>query len=671
MRPGHLSVPRFLLALIGAFTLAPALVQAQTDSTRVDSSYAAPALFDSTWTHSAEPYVFSGSARVSGQFADRSGTYQLVPNDFVRFEVKPTLAVYGAPFSAWLLFSTENSTARQRINSVAFGFDYYKLQGDLLQRAYDKVADLEELKAAEEAAGGIEHLRDSLSALGEDKLRDLDRLKDLASYEGLRDRAISESMAELESLGLVSETESFFMNFPALELGVTYPNYSELTVRGVPVTGGNVEFNPGNFYVAASGGRSQGFVPLPGAPNLFRSAEVGQPEPSYERTMAAGRLGYGRKEGGHIFLTALYAIDDEATLPLDTSLLADTAIVPLSPKANYLFGIDGRMSIADDQLQLGAEIATSVLTGDLGSSGVQNDDIPGFVVDLVEPTVSTFVDYSYKVTSRISIHETDTKINANVRMVGPGFVSLGAPTLRNDNFSYEARIDQRLMKRQITLSGFFRNQRDNLIEWKPSTTTVGSWGAGLALNFRQLPYLRLNYSPYSQKNEFTNDTFNINSETTVFSALTGYSYRTGSINNSSNLSYSLQRSISTGLSQSEYSVGTLSVNHTTFFPFNLAVSGGLGLSSLKSGPDFSSQILSAEVSGSYTVMELLTVTAGASIANETDVDDRAGFFGGGSLALWGYGVLDLFIEKNRYNNVFQNSNNFDELVFRAMLTTQW
>ena len=668
-----MSISRLLLALIGALTLAPALLLAQADSTRADSTEVTPAVFDSTWTHSAEPYVFSGTARISGQIADRTGSYQLVPNNFARFEITPTLAIYGAPFSAWLLVSTENSTARQRLNSVAFGFDYYKLQGDLLKRAYDKVADLEELKALEEVEGGIEHLRDSLTAIGaagEEKLRDLERLKDMSSYEALRDRAISESMSQLESLGLVSETESFFMDFPSLELGVTYPSYSELTVRGVPVTGGNVEYNPGNFYVAASGGRSQGFVPLPGAPNLFRSSEVGQPEPSYERSMAAGRLGYGRKEGGHIFVTALYAIDDEAS-PLDESLLSDTSIAPLSPKANYLLGLDGRVSLADDQMQLGAEVATSVLTGDIGSSGVQNEDIPSFIVNLVNPTISTFVDYSYKVTSQISIHETDTKINANVKMVGPGYISLGAPTLRNDLFSYEARLDQRLLRRQITLSGFYRHQGDNLIGWKPSTTTVGAWGAGVALNFRMLPYLRLSYSPYSQKNEFTNDTFNVNSETKVLNALAGYSYRTGQINNSSNVSYSLQQSLSTGLSETEYSVGTLSVNHTTFFPFNLSVTGGLGLSNLKSGPDFSSQILSAEVGAAYTLSEVLTFSAGVSLANETDVDDRIGFFGGGSVALWGYGVLDISAEQNRYSNILQNDNNFDELIFRAMLTTQW
>ena len=40
-------------------------------------------------------------------------------------------------------------------------------------------------------------------------------------------------------------------------------------------------------------------------------------ELSLQRTMAAGRIGFGRKEGGHIFATALYAIDDEATSPLD------------------------------------------------------------------------------------------------------------------------------------------------------------------------------------------------------------------------------------------------------------------------------------------------------------------------------------------------------------------
>ena len=40
--------------------------------------------------------------------------------------------------------------------------------------------------------------------------------------------------------------------------------------------------------------------------------------------------------------------------------------------------------------------------------------------DLIEPTVSTFVDFAYRINAAISIRESETKLNGSVRMVGPG-----------------------------------------------------------------------------------------------------------------------------------------------------------------------------------------------------------------------------------------------------------
>src|SRR5688572_8344653 len=98
----------FLIAL--AVAALPGISSAQGDTTEVT-----PTFFDSTWGGSAAPFVFSGESRVTGQLSDRQGSLQEVPRNYARFELVPTVAIYGAPFSMSLLLSTENSAARQRI----------------------------------------------------------------------------------------------------------------------------------------------------------------------------------------------------------------------------------------------------------------------------------------------------------------------------------------------------------------------------------------------------------------------------------------------------------------------------------------------------------------------------------------------------------------------------
>ena len=112
---------------------------------------------------------------------------------------------------------------------MSLDLDYQKLEGTLLGRAYDKIGELEELKTLSETMGGVEHLRDSLTGAASSAMRDLDQLKNLDDIEKIKERALSESLEKLDELGLVGSSEKFFANFPALSVGVTYPNYTPLT----------------------------------------------------------------------------------------------------------------------------------------------------------------------------------------------------------------------------------------------------------------------------------------------------------------------------------------------------------------------------------------------------------------------------------------------------------
>ncbi len=646
------------LGLVGLATTAGA----QVDSTARRTPIPAP---------SRPPFIFSGESRLVGEVSNRSGSYSEIPDDFARWEFSPTASIYGVPFTLDVLLSTENSTSRQRINSIRFGLDRSMLESTLLNRAYDKISDLYDLKALEESEG-IDRVRDSLTHYGEEGMADVARLKELTDIEKLRDQKLSESVSQLKDLGLASATESFFMNFPALEVGVTYPTYSSLTLQGAAVTGANVEFNPGKFYIAGAGGRTRSRVDLGGFPDPFRSVEFQLPDPTYDRTLAAGRIGFGRLEGSNFILTALYAIDDKATIPLDTTLLPDTVALPLTPMANYVVGASSEIEIIPNQVSFGGEASLGVTTHDLTSGSVVNPDIPGFISDAFDLKVSSSADWAYNLHAKVWVPQSATRFSGSIDMVGPGYQSLGAPNLRHDLVRYQAQFDQRLLSQQLSFTGSFRTEHDNLLDVNPATTTLTSYSAGVGVNIRKLPWLRVIVSPYLQSSASADTSYAYDASTIMLTALAGYSFEIGGVRNASNLTFSTQSNSTTmgSVETSRYDISTLTFYHSVFFKFPLSLYAGVSTSGIDLGGE-SSRVFTFDLSGAYTLFDDWTSSLGVSIANESGRDDRTGIFATTSIGLWGYGFLELRADQTIYSNSINAALDYKEFVFRTTLGTKW
>jgi hypothetical protein len=607
---------------------------------------------------SPSPFLLSGYSTLFGQLADRQGTFQYTPEDLARWEFNPTLSFHGIPFSASVLLTTEQSDVRQKINSVAFGFDYQRLENALMERAYDRLMEMKDVQAAVETAGGTERLYDSLQGLGESAKAEMERLMEYTDLEKVRERAVSESVEQLESLGLISTAEKFFLNLPSLQFGVTYPRYTELTLGSVPVNGGNIEWNPGKFYIAAAGGTTQRAIRLPGIRDSIIAGE------SFERSLYAGRIGFGRKEGSHFIITLLHASDDAATLPFDSLSLGG----PITPVRNYVLGIDINVPLVEDMLAVDVEAAGSLLTADQRAAEFDENDVPEFIADMVDPNLSSFADYAITGSTKLRIPETETRAQGSVRYIGPGFVSLGAPVLRSDQLRYDAKVEQKFWRRQITLIGQLRNERDNLIGNKSGTTTVNSFGLGVGLNIVKLPYLRLFYSPYVQ--ELDDTLFSYRTRTTSLTASTGYTYRLLDLTASTMISLQSQQS-RTGVLGSDYGVTTIMGNQSVTFRFPLTLSGGVTVSELSDATSASSTLLSLDIAGYYTAFDTWHSGLGLTYSRETGRDSNLGFFAETSVPLWDHGTFQLRAARTLYRNVIERIEDFEEVLFTAMVTTRW
>jgi len=610
--------------------------------------------------------LFGGEFRLSGQLADRKGAFQETPDDFLRWEFSPSVGLYGVPFTLDVLLSTEQSDIRQRINSVSFSFDYKRMQAVVLERILQRrqEEEVEAMRTADEVAlGGPQPVGEGIQdRIGREQLERLERIKEYANLEKLRERAITEGTDALEQLGLISASEKFFANFPALGVGVTYPSYTQLTLSGVPVTGGNVEWNPGDFYVAACGGQTQRAVRLPGLADTVRL------DPTFKRNLYSARLGYGRRNAGHFFLTALYATDDAGTLPFDSA--TGRAITPTS---NYVIGMEIVAPIVQDVLQFEGEIAGSMLTGDIEASeigGKDIEDVPEWLRSLLNPRISSVLDFAVTGGVSMRIPETDTRASASVKFIGPGFFSLGAPVVRNDQLRYEGRVEQRLLKRRVLLTGNFRKESDNIVDWKSSTTTLSTWAAGLGLNFPGLPYLRVEYSPYSQVFDDPADSLRIENTTNLLTMSSGYYYRLSDMNAQTTAIVSAQQS-KTFQGLADYGATTFSLIQGFTLPIDLDVTAGLTYSTLTAIGSPDASVVSVDGSVGYSPMVNWYTSVGLMYARNSEEGDNVGFSVGGTIPLWNYGSFDLRVARNVYNNFVVAQSNFNEFVLTASISSRW
>jgi hypothetical protein len=622
-----------------------------------------------------------GSSRLFGQNANRQGTNQLLPQKLARWEFNPSISFYKIPFNLNLLLSTEQSNSKQNINNVSFNFDPYSLieqaKNKLPEHSLvaDKLKEYDKLKSFVEDPGtlkDIERLKEleKLNTMdsttmkeyselknkekqyndAKQKLQQLEPIKkDLDELRNTNDPNIAAD--KLKKYGAFSPVNSFLLSFRTFGIGTTYPNYTNLTLNSIPLTGANIEFNPGYFYLAVAGLKNN---------KAIQVSDNG--EPVFARKVFATRIGGGKYDGTHFYLTYLYAKDDEYSVHTDSTTI-------VTPAKDHLLGLETKVSALNNKLLFEGEISGSLYTRDVTSPAIENSAIPDFLKNTFGIKMSTSVDYAYALRGTLNLDKYGTKFSAGFNMTGPGYISLGAPNIRNDNLGFEVKLDQSLLSNQILFSGYLRREKDNLISWKRSTTVNTFGNATLNLRFRNLPYLLILFSPNSQLNNQTADSLKVDNKTTLYNVSTGYGFNINNIFTFTNLTYSRQ-SGKTLLGIGDYSTKNFIAYETVSFTFPLSLSLGYSFSGSKV-LNIADNINSYDFSGTYSFFDKWQNTLGGEYSTETGNNKRIGVYYSTSIPLWGFATFDLRAEKNLYKNKTLTSTNYDEFMLKATLTSKW
>lgn len=617
--------------------------------------------------HPDAPVMLSGGYRFLAQSANRQGTFQERPADLWRFELNPTLMLYGIPLSANVLMSSEQQGIRQEINAFSLTLDPKAVERMVMTRATNALNDVYN-SADAEALRDLDSKRDSLMQYDPEKLKQLDAYKQI---ERVREQGLDVSMAHdaMQQLGIMSDAESFIASLPTVGVGTVYPSFSAITLNGIRMEGVTAEWNPGGIvYANVAVGTTQAPLTRLDTVRVDSNIYTNFDNSAFGRRVTAIKAGVGRKEGEHVFLTAMVATDDRTSI----NVASDTNTA-LTPQKNMIGGLEFKVEPIEGMWTLQAEGATSLNVGDLNAPTFGTSAVPDFLLGLVDSSMSSYIDWALVAATMFTLRDAGTKISGNLRRIGPGFRSLGVPNLRSDVLRYDLRVDQSFLKRQVSASVFYRRDQDNLVPWKRSTTSITSLGVTLGLNVRKWPFLRLTYAPYVQENDDSNPLLQYVNRTTMIMGATGYSYRLGDLGASTNLNVARQWS-ETKNNASDFGVTTINVLQSISFSFPLTVSGGVGFITQAAAGLPDNNVITADVSANYVLWELVTTSGGLTMAFEQDNSTRTGFYFNLNVPLWDVAVVDLRAERTLFDERRVPpilGGNYNETIVRATISKYW
>lgn len=471
-----------------------ASIDAQPAGTSDADASAGGAQTDAVATEASAPAALRvrGRTRLTAETANRRGVLSENPARFARLQLDPRLEIFNAPFDFSAILTTEENVRKSTLNRGALGFrSDAPAMRVLVQQRIDR--SIEELEQQREAL-----VADSLRSFMLADTAEFDRR--IAELQQLESLAPEQQIATLAGLGVLDERERALLDVPEIGFGSIAPRFSDLFFQNVTVTGGSALVNPGNLLVGATFGTLERRIVLDqvSLDPLAARPELG--EPQFFRTVYAGRVGFGRRTGDHVMLSALYA-DDDAQSSILRELL-DTTGTLLVRQENYVLGLAGRWELAEAGLVLDGEVNTSLMLGDpLGATFV-NRSLPTSLARVFgsdATAAGAMADVGYAARGIWRFDGGGGRVFGGMRFVGPGYRSVGTAALRSDVISYDGGYEHLLLDRALRLSGTVGRELSGFVDGRAMRTILDKLGASVDLRLPALPTLGLSYVVNVQK----------------------------------------------------------------------------------------------------------------------------------------------------------------------------
>ncbi len=409
----------------------------------------------------------------------------------------------------------------------------------------------------------IQLLQDSLKKINPEKLALYEQYMIL---KAIKDGNTTEAFNKIKKYGILSFTDKFLTSFKKLQIGTSYPEYSDFTIKNIAISGAEVEYQSNKLYLAAVG--TKNLNPVPG---------IG----TFQRQIQAGRIGVGLPEKTHLIFTLLQGADNPSSIKKDTIQVGfiDTTYYG-KPRKNFVADVHGRWQI-NSKLSLDAELAQATTSLSIFKNQIQLSDV--FQYTLKKPSDSTAIRSGKAINTVLKYQLTKAiGIDLKLQSIDGGFYSLGIPFMRNNVKGYEVKLSMNFWNQQFKIFPFYAfNEGSQQYKGK---NLMYSYGIKLNSSFTHTPYWSLDYR--------VNDTKGFLSNTiTLFNFTTGYAYKFRKTSLQTSLTISVQKSENKGteLVKTDGSLffaqssNTISVQETAMFNFPLQLSCQASLREITGG----------------------------------------------------------------------------------------
>lgn len=288
----------------------------------------------------------------------------------------------------------------------------------------------------------------------------------------------------------LSKAEKLLNAFQSVTIGTSAPYFSKMTLSGLMVDGIQLEINPGKFYFSGVYGRStkETFNPNYSTPDLTLS----------QRTLGF-KTGYGGSGESHLHVSFVQVSDS------DSPLLQSSGI---TKQNNRLLGLEGMISLLDNNLTIQGELVGSLFTTDSDATTLDNNNKKEIPLRILYPkanSTSSF-DHAYSLDAKWRSQSLGLNVSGNLERLNPRYFSLGAPTLLSNVLRWRMDVRKSLMRNKIQVGINAARDNNSLNPLLSSiTSNTESFGGDLTIAFPNLPQIYASYAPFAQ-NSLINET---------------------------------------------------------------------------------------------------------------------------------------------------------------------
>ena len=429
----------------------------------------------------------------------------------------------------------------------------------------------------------------------------------------------------------------------SIGLGTTTQYFTPFTLNGATISGFNIELEPGAFYLTAAVGRAN------------RAIEPQDDDPgTYKRDIYAIMTGVGSPSDSHMHLCFLRGLDKDGSISEDSTFR-------ITPAENWVGSLDFGSVLLNGKFRLEGEVAGSMFTRDVRSPGIESNMIPNWLLEYSGANISSAFGWALDLAS--SFQFSDNIIRVSFRRIDPGFQSMGAPFLRNDEIVFEARADRYFMNRQLFTGLWYRRNNDNLLSTKSFTNTGNAIGIRSGCAFRGYPRVTISYAPSSRVME---DSASSWTETSLLSVSASYTRGISGIDFTSMLSVALHDN-SAGSGSGNYSSTNIVLRETVSLPSPVTFSGCFSCRRTRSGAETTWKYLT-DLRGTWYPSYNLSVTIGGNYATGAG-ERKIGLIIGGGVPISDELVANLRGEYTMFSSTIEKD--YNNMTAGAGITYIW